>query len=541
MPERGKQALQQEAVAADDAVIGPEQPKAGSRSISLHLSLLRLVLACILPGVVICAYLFHANYRLEKEKVYRETELLAAQIGAELDRELARIESGLHVLATAESLRRGDFQRFHQIAGNALKSQIVHNYVLTDPNGRQILNTLRPYNTQLPISGTPEQLDEVFRTGKTVLTDLFSGPVTGRPIIAMGVPVFGKDNQVIYSLNVGLVPERLNSMLRRQALPEGWLAAIIDRAGNIVGRSRDAERFIGQKAVPALVERLKLEPHGVLEAQTKEGIPVVTAYSRSTLWNWSVATAAPKRLVEAGMLKVFLWLMLTVLLFVLVASWLVNNLAKRVISSVEELNDAALALCSGKPLNLPSVQLKEAEAVGQAIMQASLLMAEVHHRAYHDPLTALANRALFYELVQHQLAAAEREKRTLAVLAIDLDNFKVVNDAEGHATGDLLLKAVARRIEATIRAADAAARMGGDEFSVLLADTDDDNAKETARRLVAALAQPYAGVNTRVSASIGIAIYPHAGHDLAELLEHADRALYAVKRAGRNGFQMARA
>jgi diguanylate cyclase (GGDEF)-like protein len=535
----GKQALQQEAAVAEDAGIRPEQPKARLRSISLHMSLLRLVLACTLPGLVICAYLFYTNYHLEKDRIYRETELLAAQIGTELDRELARIESGLHVLATADSLRRGDFRRFHQIAGSALKSQIVYNYVLTDAKGRQILNTLRPYDAPLPISGTPEQLDEVFRTGKSVLTDLFSGPVTGQPSIAMGVPVFGKNNQVMYSLNASLAPERLNEMLRREALPEGWLAAIIDRAGNIVGRSRDAERFVGQKAVPALVERLKLEPHGVLEAQTKEGIPVVTAYSRSTLWNWSVATAAPKRLVEAGMFRVFLWLMLTVLLFVLVGSWLVNNLAKRVISSVEELNDAALALCDGKPLNLPSVQLKEAEAVGYAIMQASLLMAEVHHRAYHDPLTGLANRALFYELVQHQLAAAEREKRKLAVLAIDLDNFKVVNDAEGHATGDLLLKAVARRIEATIRAADVAARMGGDEFSVLLADTDDDNAKETARRLVAALAQPYAGVKTGVSASIGIAIYPHAGKDLGELLEHADRALYAVKRDGRNGFKMA--
>jgi diguanylate cyclase (GGDEF)-like protein len=104
-----------------------------------------------------------------------------------------------------------------------------------------------------------------------------------------------------------------------------------------------------------------------------------------------------------------------------------------------------------------------------------------------------------------------------------------------------LLKTVAKRIEATIRGSDVAARMGGDEFSVLLTNTDDGNARETAQRLVAALSRPYAGVRTRVSASIGIAIYPHAGNDLGELLEHADRALYAVKRAGRNGFKMAHA
>lgn len=533
--------LQLENLANRDVVMGPEQPQNTTRRISLRLSLLRLVLLCILPAVAICAYLLYANYKLEKEKVYRDTELLSRQLVAELDREFAGIESGLNVLASSEALRIGDLRRFHQIAREALKSQVVYNYVLTDSTGRQVLNTLRPYGAPLPASGTPSQLDEVFVSGKTVLTDLFTGPVTGKPAIAMGVPVFGRDKQVIYSLNVGLAPTRLSEMLRRQGLPEGWLGAIIDRSGTIVGRSRDAERFVGEKAVPGLIEHMRMQHHGVLETLTKEDIPVVTAFSRSTIWNWSVAIGAPKSLVEAEMFRVFVWLLLTLLFVVLLGSWLASNLAQRVISSVKELNDAALALSTGKPLALPSVQLMEAEAVGHAIMQASLLMAEVHHRACHDPLTCLANRSLFYELVQHQIAASERGNGTLAVLAIDLDNFKVVNDTEGHATGDHLLKTVAKRIEATIRGSDVAARMGGDEFSVLLANTDDGNARETAQRLVAALSRPYAGVRTRVSASIGIAIYPHAGNDLGELLEHADRALYAVKRAGRNGFKMAHA
>ncbi|MEN9477764.1 MAG: Bacteriophytochrome cph2, partial [Pseudomonadota bacterium] len=119
------------------------------------------------------------------------------------------------------------------------------------------------------------------------------------------------------------------------------------------------------------------------------------------------------------------------------------------------------------------------------------------------------------------------------------DNFKVVNDEEGHAAGDQLLAAVARRLEATIRAADAAARMGGDEFSILLVDAGEESATETAHRLVAELGKPYPGIQTRVSASIGIAVYPQAGADLAELLENADRALYAAKRGGRNTCRLA--
>lgn len=509
------------------------------RQISLRTSLIMLVLACVLPGIALCSYLLYANYQLEKEKMAQQTELLASQILVELDRELAVIESGLHVLATSELLQNGDLQRFHQIARAALQSQTIYNYVLTDRDGRQVVNTLRPFGKPLPQSGNPPLLAEVFATGRTVLTGLFKGPVTGEPIIAMGVPVHGRNGEVIYSLNVGMLPTQLNELLQRQSLQHGWLAAIVDSSGTIIGRSRDAERFVGQKAVAELRARLQRSDRGSLSTLTKEGIAVSTAYARSNLWNWSVVTGAPKSLIEREMFRMFAGLGAAALLLIIVGSWLALCITRRVVSSVHYLNDAALALRNGKPLTLPRVQLHEAEAVGHAIVQASHLMAKVHHRAYHDPLTELGNRALFYELVQHQLAIAERENRQLSILAIDLDNFKVVNDEEGHAAGDQLLAAVARRLEATIRAADAAARMGGDEFSILLVDAGEESATETAHRLVAELGKPYPGIQTRVSASIGIAVYPQAGADLAELLENADRALYAAKRGGRNTCRLA--
>ena len=504
------------------------------RQISLRSSLIMLVLVCVLPGVALCSYLLYANYQLEKKRMVEQTELLASQILVELDRELAVIESGLHVLATSEHLQSGNLQHFHKIASAALESQTVYNYVLTDRQGRQVLNTLRPFGKGLPQSGSPPQLAEVFATGKTVLTDLFQGPLTGKPIVAMGVPVYGKNGEVIYSLNVGMLPTQLNALLQRQSFQHGWLAAIVDSSGTIIGRSRDAERFVGQKAVAELRTVLQTTHHGSLSTLTKEGIPVATAYARSPLWKWSVVTGAPKSLIETEMFRMFAGLGAAALLLIVMGSWLALCITQRVLSSVHYLNDAALALRNGKPIAPPKVQLHEAEAVGHAIVQASHLMAKVHHRAYHDPLTELGNRALFYELVQHQLAVAEREGGKLGILAIDLDHFKVVNDEEGHAAGDQLLAAVARRLEATIRAADAAARMGGDEFSILLVDADEESATETAHRLVAELGKPYPGIQTRVSASIGIAVYPEAGTDLAELLENADRALYAAKRGGRN-------
>lgn len=518
---------------------GNAHAKGPEHHISLRTSLITLVLVCILPGVAFCAYLVYANYQLEKQKITRETELLAGQILVELDRELSAMESGLRVLATADSLKSGDLQRFHQTARAALKSQMAYNYFVTDRDGRQVVNTLRPPWAALPATGNPPQLEEIFRTGKTVLTDLFNGPVTGKPTIALGVPVYGRDGQIIYALNLGLQPDYLSKLLKRQALPNGWLAAIVDGSGTIIGRTHEAERFVGQKVVPELRERLQTSRYGSMAASSKEGIPVTTAYARSALWDWSVATGAPKSLVEGEMFRMFAGIGLAALVFIVIGTWLAVRITRRVVSSVEYLNDAALALREGKPLTLPKVQLYEAEAVGHAIVQASHLMAKVHHRAYHDPLTELGNRSLFYELVQHQLAVVDRENGSLAILAIDLDNFKVVNDEEGHAAGDHLLEVVARRIEGTIRASDAAARMGGDEFAILLFDADQCSAEETAQRLVARLSEPYDGVQCYVTASIGIAVYPAAGNDLGELLENADRALYAAKRSGRNTFCLA--
>lgn len=509
------------------------------RHVSLRTSLFVLVLICVLPGVALCSYLVLTNYQLEKRHMASETERLAGQILVELDRELAAMESGLRVLATAEQLKSGELQRFHEIARAALKSQTAYAYVLIDPQGRQILNTLRPYGTPLPASGNPTQLAEIFESGKTVLTDLFVTPLAGKQVIALGVPVYGRDGTIIYTLVIGLLPEQLIQLLNRQPIPNGWLAAIIDGSGTVVALSRDGEQFVGRKALPDLRKRLQDEMHGSVSTTTEDGTAVTTAYARSARWNWSVATGAPKTLIEAGMFRLFTGIGLAALFFIVAGSWLAIVITRRVLSSVEYLNDAALALREGKPLAPPRIQLYEAEAVGEAIVKASHLMAEVHHRAYHDPLTELANRALFYELLQHQLAVAERENGRLAVLAIDLDNFKVVNDEEGHPAGDHLLEAVARRIESTIRASDAAARMGGDEFSILLVDADRESAVETAQRLVTRLAEPYDGIRSPVSASIGIAIYPTHGKDICQLLENADRALYVAKHGGRNAFRLA--
>ena len=491
-----------------------------------------VVFVCILPAVLVATHLVLSNYQLQQQQVHSNTILLARQLAAEVGRELSRIESGLRVLATSSDLAAGNLASFHHRASDAIKSQIAYNYLLTDRTGRQLMNTLVPFGQALPSTGTPQQLERVFVEGVPVITDLFIGPVTNKFAIAIGVPVF-RGNEVEYSLNIGLSPEAVARILNRTALPDGWVAKILDSSGTILAHSSRAEQAVGQKAMAPLLERLLRDQDGSLEDISRDGVPVVTSFCRSSIGNWSVAISAPKAILETDLYRQIALVVTEMVGALAIGVWLALRLAGRVLTSVRDLNNAARALCNGEPVTLPGIQIKEADAVGLAIIQASEIMGQVRHRAYHDVLTGLANRSLFEELLQHQFSLVERNKGKLAILALDLDGFKAVNDQQGHAMGDEVLRLAAQRMVHAVRASDTVARVGGDEFLIMLCDDEQDGAMQMAERLVASLSLPYPEVTTAVSASIGVAVYPQGGKTIETLIENADQALYRAKRTGK--------
>jgi len=166
--------------------------------------------------------------------------------------------------------------------------------------------------------------------------------------------------------------------------------------------------------------------------------------------------------------------------------------------------------------------------------------ARVHHMAYHDNLTGLPNRALLSDRLERAMLAAQRSGRKLAVMFIDLDRFKTINDSLGHMTGDVLLKEVAARLCRAVRASDTVARLGGDEFVVLVPGIrDTDEAARVAEKVIEALtpAFPLDGHVLHVTPSIGICVYPDDGGDVDALMRHADAAMYHAKGNGRNNYQ----
>lgn len=161
--------------------------------------------------------------------------------------------------------------------------------------------------------------------------------------------------------------------------------------------------------------------------------------------------------------------------------------------------------------------------------------------ATHDELTGLPNRTLLHDQLQRAVARAARNTQALAVLVVDVDNFKLINDSLGHAAGDALLQQMAARLKAMVRETDLVARLGGDEFVVLLENPgeESDFALGTARRLLESLSRPctLAEQECFPSASIGISLYPEDAADAMELLRHADTALVRARAGGRGGFQ----
>jgi diguanylate cyclase (GGDEF)-like protein/PAS domain S-box-containing protein len=171
------------------------------------------------------------------------------------------------------------------------------------------------------------------------------------------------------------------------------------------------------------------------------------------------------------------------------------------------------------------------------ITQRKKMADSIAHMALHDHLTGLPNRTLFEDRVKMALASASRTFRYSCVMFMDLDNFKPVNDNYGHGTGDLLLKEVAARIKDLLRESDTAARIGGDEFVILLPEINDiKDGLKVGEKLCSLLCLPFniEGHKIEVSASVGIAVFPVHGKDMKELAKNADRAMYDAKAFGRN-------
>lgn len=385
------------------------------------------------------------------------------------------------------------------------------------------------------------------------------------PTVQLATPVIGTAGSV---LGVVVINVDLNGTFAQLAadLPPDVQLFLANGDGDFLVHPDPAQAFAFDRGRRALVQEQFPETRDLVERKTDQVLfeardgayaahPVVAAFiSRkvdgATMEKYLVlgltqplTTVLERVDALAGVtLRVVLALGLVCIVLAVLLARAVTRPINSLTRAVEHFADGQLA--TGLPLDrrdeIGVLARRFYRMRKQILLQINELNGrreEMEDLARQDPLTGLANRRLLVERAEHAFASARRDNERLAILFIDLDRFKPINDNLGHSVGDLLLKAVAERIRGVIRASDTPARIGGDEFVVLLETIEDDiDAQTVAEKIRVVLNTPFDIEEHRiaVSACIGIAFYPEDGADVTELSRHADEAMYRAKENGRN-------
>lgn len=504
-----------------------------------------LAMAAGLPPILLAAYLVHgfsrAGYDNTTRELVQRTESTAHAVSQQLD----VVHASLTVLAHSDAALGNDLPRLYEASQRLVRSTPAISAVsLIGADQKMVFLTLRPYvppslrsqgAQDLPVSDLAV-VQRVFQTGQPAVSGPFQSPVSARTVTSLAVPIV-RDGKVVYCLRAIIRTDTLNQLLARQDLPREWTVAIVDRNGLLLARSHSPERYVGKPGSASLLAALSARQQGVFDGKTKEGDLIKTTIVAVPGWDWSVAMGVPIEALEAPTRRAFTLLAATALAVAAVGFVLSLWLARFITGHVKRLTRVAAGIHRGDPVDLSTLSIKElvevAERLGEVSRRERSTQVQLH-TARHDALTRLPGRALFFERVaQQRQALAHAEHGQLALLFIDLDGFKAVNDLHGHQEGDRVLVEVAEVFQSLIRDADVAGRLGGDEFVICLSSAQgriDSTAAEVAERVLAKVRQ----IGFDIGCSIGISVMsgPHA--DLSRAMSDADEAMYEAKRRGKN-------
>ncbi len=334
-----------------------------------------LVIGCVLPATLGSAFLFTISYRQQQAILERNTIATARALMQAIDAELFGVQSALQVLAASQRLASGDLASFYRQANEALPN-IAGNYiVITDSTGQQRLNTLKPFGAPLPKVPLSAKARQVFEHGQPAISDFSVVADIGRSAITLEVPV-RLDGKVVYSLAMGIFADRLAEILRRQSIPPEWIAAVLDSSGTIAARTHSPERFVGERGSPGFLLRSADRAEGVTEADTLEGIPVLSAFSRSPRSGWTIAIAIPKTALSVDLWRSLGFNAAVTLAMLALSIWMARTLSMRITRSIRSLHAPALALGTPELLSIPQNEIAEVNDVGHALMKASLMIGE---------------------------------------------------------------------------------------------------------------------------------------------------------------------
>lgn len=503
-----------------------------------------ILLASLLSAIPLLLFAIGMTYHQLDSQRQRE-ELALQQRGdaaaVTVKRRLDRASAALEALAISDAALDDTMNALYRQATHVVAAHPDAIAIwLVRQDGEQIFSTTRHFGEPLPRSMAMPFGNDVFTRGQVAYSDLFRGALTGRLAMAVAVPV-RVNGRIKYSLRMSLPVEVFTTVLNDQQWPAEWIGLVLDPRGLIAGRTRDAGKYAGSPMTEDLRAAIASGRRGIVDSVTQDNRAVKIYVTAVPGTGWNVAVSVPAaaffRDAEINLRLLLLGAAASLLLGVIGSSLIAKSIGRQ----VGLLIQASRGTIDAKSAHLADSPIREVAAITGALSQVQGRERELATRlkkARHDPLTGLPRRELFQEYVQEALASRHSLAVGSAVLYIDLDGFKSVNDRYGHDAGDRVLHQVGDAIRHVTRERDIAGRLGGDEFAIFIMASPETlctTATTVAYRLIERIGE----IGFGIGCSIGIATAPPRACNVDTLIANADAAMLRVKREGKNNFSFA--
>ncbi|QTN27797.1 diguanylate cyclase [Rhodoferax sp. AJA081-3] len=444
------------------------------------------------------------------------------------------------------------------------------NAVYTNLEGVVVCSAVSQPGGKLVNIGNTPWFKRLLDNRRFTVGEPFLGPITGKWVSVLATPIWNAQHEMVGSVQLPIELKAFDPNIPADDLPQGSRYGFFQDDGIMVWRNLDPEGVIGTRPDAEAARKIVALRDGEFESLAVDGVVRYFSVVPMPEVGWVAFVGVPTDRVYAAAKQRALATAAVALLALVVLVLLALAMARRISEPIVALVQTARAVQGGNRLARAASQgpcevaevanafnamtdglQASARALEAEVAERKQVEAQVREVAFHDPLTHLPNRLLLNDRLSQALAASARGGVYCALMFLDLDHFKPLNDAHGHEVGDLLLIEVAARLSSCVRQADTVARFGGDEFVVVLSDLHADpviahaQAQAVAEKVRALLAAPYlmtvvhAGqpdvlVQHQCSASIGVALFAGPQASTADILKWADAAMYQAKKAGGN-------
>jgi signal transduction histidine kinase/ActR/RegA family two-component response regulator len=378
--------------------------RAVAPSLKGRLSLLLIAVLCL--GAALAGWLIWQGYRNERQAMERHLGDTARSLATLMETELGKREALLRGLSVSSHLATGNLNAFDQQARQTVVEPGEW-IVLVNADRQQLVNTLAPPGLPLPVLPPRAEYQSMLREGRTYISNLETGPVSGGAVLFVAMPVKTENSRPLV-LALAMTPARFTHELLNHRIGEGWLIAVVDREMVIAGRNRNAESFIGKKASPSMIERMKARPEGVAETVTLDGVPSITAFCRAPRSGWTVIVAAPRSELFQGAQKLAAQALVVAIAVGALAIFFSVWIGRTVVGGMRALVSDTETLARGQPLESRETGIKEIDLVSRAIASTSAVLAAREAALAHARDEALAASRAKDEF----LAALSHELRT---------------------------------------------------------------------------------------------------------------------------------